>query len=67
MCSHYQAVKKAEQMEKFFRARGLPPLKADMWPKYQGIFVRRAPGAGIRLRRQGSLAVRDGHWRWGLA
>jgi len=43
MCSHYQAVKKAEQMEKFFRARGLPPPKADMRPKYQGVFVRRPP------------------------
>lgn len=43
MCSHYTALKKAEQMEKFFRTRGGIPPKSDMWPKYQGVFVRRPP------------------------
>jgi hypothetical protein len=43
MCSHYQAVKKAEQLEKYFRARGLVEPKPDMWPQYAGVFVRRPP------------------------
>jgi len=30
MCSHCQAVKKAEQIDKYFRTRGLPPLAVDM-------------------------------------
>ncbi|ARP90342.1 DUF159 family protein [Bordetella genomosp. 9] len=41
MCSHYTALKKAEQMEKYFRARGIPIPKSDMWPRYPGVFVRR--------------------------
>jgi len=45
MCSHYTALKKREQLEKFFRARDLsiPPAAWDMWPKYAGEFVRRPP------------------------
>jgi putative SOS response-associated peptidase YedK len=43
MCSHYQAVKKADQLEKYFRARGQVPPKTDMWPRYAGVFVRRPP------------------------
>lgn len=42
MCSHYQALKKADQMRKFFNAH--PPAedyKGDMWPRYPGVFVRR--------------------------
>jgi putative SOS response-associated peptidase YedK len=41
MCSHYTALKKAEQLEKYFRARGIPIPKSDMWPRYPGVFVRR--------------------------
>ncbi|ANN71566.1 SOS response-associated peptidase [Bordetella bronchialis] len=43
MCSHYTALKKAEQLERYFRARGIPIPKADMWPRYPGVFVRRPP------------------------
>ncbi len=44
MCSHYTALKKQEQMEKYFQARGIPlPAKSDMWPGYQGPFIRRPP------------------------
>lgn len=44
MCSHYQALKKRDQLEKYFRARGIPlPEKWDMWPRYLGVFVRRPP------------------------
>jgi putative SOS response-associated peptidase YedK len=41
VCSHYTALKKAEQMERYFRARGIPIPKSDMWPRYPGVFVRR--------------------------
>jgi len=45
MCSHYVALKKREQMEKYFRSRGLPvpPAEWDMWPRRLGEFVRRPP------------------------
>ncbi|OZI64632.1 SOS response-associated peptidase [Bordetella genomosp. 4] len=44
MCSHYQGIKKREQMEKYFRAHGIPlPADWDMWPKYTGEFIRRPP------------------------
>ncbi|WP_427183604.1 SOS response-associated peptidase [Bordetella bronchialis] len=43
MCSHYSALKKAEQLERYFRARGIPIPKSDMWPRYPGVFVRRPP------------------------
>lgn len=44
MCSHYTALKKQAQLEKYFRARGIPlPPKSDMWPAYAGPFVRRPP------------------------
>jgi len=42
MCSHYTALKKQEQLERYFRARGIPlPQKSDMWPRYPGVFIRR--------------------------
>ncbi|QDJ52791.1 SOS response-associated peptidase [Bordetella hinzii] len=44
MCSHYTALKKREQMEKYFRARGIPlPADWDMWPRRVGEFIRRPP------------------------
>ena len=42
MCSHYQAVKNAERLRKYFDAhRPAVELPADMWPRYQGLFIRR--------------------------
>lgn len=42
MCSHYQAIK---ERERFFRLFGIyppdPDGKADMWPGYTGVMVRR--------------------------
>jgi len=44
MCSHYQGIKKREQLEKYFRTRGIPlPPNWDMWPRRLGEFVRRPP------------------------
>ncbi len=44
MCSHYTALKKREQMERYFRAHGIPlPADWDMWPRRIGEFIRRPP------------------------
>jgi putative SOS response-associated peptidase YedK len=44
MCSHYQAIK---ERERYYRKFGVypPPHEyiEDMWPKYQGTFIRRPP------------------------
>ncbi|KCB24989.1 SOS response-associated peptidase [Bordetella hinzii] len=65
MCSHYTALKKREQMEKYFRARGIPlPAEWDMWPKRIGEFIRRPPE-----HDSGDEAVPDREvvvGRWGL-
>lgn len=42
MCSHYQTLKDAELLLQKFGARApASPGKYDMWPRYQGMFVRR--------------------------
>lgn len=51
MCSHYQGIKQEEAYRKFFRVE--PPAmegkegKEDMWPCYQGSFIRRHPHAEV--------------------
>ena len=42
MCSHYQTLKDAELLLKKFGVREKPAAigKYDMWPRYQGVFVR---------------------------
>ena len=51
MCSHFQAVKDAERLERHF---GVAPFetidlatKTDMWPGYLGTFIRSHPHAGV--------------------
>ena len=51
MCSHYQAVKEADRLQKYFGV-SRPALedlavKADMWPGYLGGFIRAHPQAGV--------------------
>jgi putative SOS response-associated peptidase YedK len=51
MCSHYQAVKDAERLQRHFGVR-LPAsgdlvIKVDMWPGYLGSFIRAHPHAEI--------------------
>ena len=65
MCSHYQAIK---ERERYYRKFGVypPPHEyiEDMWPKYQGTFIRRPPEA-----ESGDEAVplREAQaGRWGL-
>lgn len=45
MCSHYQTLKDAELLLKKFGARRRPAAigKYDMWPRYEGVFLRRPP------------------------
>ena len=44
MCSHYQALKQLESYEKRFQVNA-PDVKGkpDMWPRYQGNFIRKPP------------------------
>lgn len=42
MCSHYQTLKDAELLLQKFGVRPpAQPAKHDMWPRYEGLFVRR--------------------------
>ncbi|KAG1452459.1 hypothetical protein G6F57_015930 [Rhizopus arrhizus] len=43
MCSHYQTLKDADLLLRKFGVRKVPAAigKYDMWPRYQGVFVRR--------------------------
>ncbi|WP_313064792.1 SOS response-associated peptidase [Achromobacter animicus] len=45
MCSHYQTLKDAELLLQKFGVRSKPAAigKYDMWPRYEGVFVRRPP------------------------
>ena len=51
MCSHYQAVKEADRLQKHFgvsrSASEDLAVKADMWPGYLGGFIRAHPQAGV--------------------
>jgi putative SOS response-associated peptidase YedK len=65
MCSHYQAIK---ERERYFRKFGVyPPAHdyiEDMWPKYQGTFIRRPPQAESGDEAVAGRQARIG--RWGL-
>ena len=48
MCSHYQGLQRPEAYRAVFKAE--PPAvlgKEDMWPCYQGSFIRRHPHADV--------------------
>jgi putative SOS response-associated peptidase YedK len=69
MCSHYQAIK---DRERYFRKFGVYPpphdYVEDMWPKYQGTFIRRPPEAGSgdeAVAGRESVAGRWGLVPWG--
>ncbi|WP_334158447.1 SOS response-associated peptidase [Achromobacter insolitus] len=66
MCSHYQTLKDAELLLKKFGVREKPAnlAKYDMWPRYQGPFVRRPPehDAGDEAVPEREVVV----GRWGL-
>ncbi|MEI2416242.1 SOS response-associated peptidase family protein [Orrella sp. JC864] len=65
MCSHYQGIRKREQIERYFRVRGQPvPPRLDMWPRYTGEFIRRPPehDAGDEAVPEREIVL----GRWGL-
>jgi len=48
MCSHYQALKERDRYRRHFRVE--PPAdlgKHDLWPGYEGSFIRRHPYADV--------------------
>ena len=46
MCSHYQGIQRPETYREIFKAEPpSAPGKEDMWPCYQGSFIRRHPHA----------------------
>lgn len=49
MCSHYQAVRDNARFHRHF-GLDLPlnPGRHDLWPGYEGVFIRRHPHAGAR-------------------
>ena len=69
MCSHYQAVK---EREKFLKQFGVEPPaqsgKLDMWPSYEGLFLRRHPNADVGDEAVPALEALNGlfglvpHW-----
>jgi putative SOS response-associated peptidase YedK len=65
MCSHYQAIK---ERERYYRKFGVypPPHEyiEDMWPKYQGTFIRRPPEADSGDEAGPPREAQVG--RWGL-
>ena len=51
MCSHYEAVKDAQRLQRQFGVSPAAPgelaVKTDMWPGYLGAFIRSHPHAGV--------------------
>ena len=48
MCSHYQGIQRPESYREIFKAEPpAAPGKEDMWPCYQGCFIRRHPHADV--------------------
>ncbi|MNV16772.1 hypothetical protein D3C71_1075410 [compost metagenome] len=65
MCSHYQTLKDADLLLTKFGVSQKPAVeKYDMWPRYQGVFVRRPPehDAGDEAVPEREATV----GRWGL-
>lgn len=65
MCSHYQALKQLESYEKHFNVNA-PDVngKPDMWPRYQGNFIRKPPPTDPHDEAVPASEALTG--RWGL-
>ncbi len=63
MCSHYKPVSHINQLRQAF---GLGPLedlgRPDMWPGYQGVFIRPHPHADIGDEAVPEREALTGHW-----
>ncbi|MCU6618009.1 SOS response-associated peptidase [Achromobacter mucicolens] len=63
MCSHYQTLKDAELLLKKFGVTRPGILgRYDMWPRYQGIFVRRPPEHDAGDEAVPSIEAVTGRW-----
>jgi putative SOS response-associated peptidase YedK len=48
MCAHYENIKDPQRLERFFGALVPSSMgKADVWPQYEGLFIRRHPHAEV--------------------
>ena len=63
MCSHYKPVTHINQLRNIF---GLGPLttigKPDMWPGYEGLFIRSHPHADVGDEAVPAREAVTGHW-----
>ena len=63
MCSHYKPVTHINQLRNIF---GLGPLtticKPDMWPGYEGLFIRPHPHADVGDEAVPDREAVSGHW-----
>ena len=63
MCSHYQTLKDAELLLKKFGATKQASIgKYDMWPRYQGVFVRRPPEHDVGDEAVPDVEAVTGRW-----
>ena len=70
MCSHYQALKQLEFYQKHFHVDA-PDVdgRPDMWPRYQGNFIRKPPPADSQDEAVPASEALVGRWGlvpWGL-
>jgi putative SOS response-associated peptidase YedK len=65
MCSHYQPVTKREVLKSHFGVQAPAQMgRADMWPGYEGIFIRRHEHADVGDEAVPAQEATLG--RWGL-
>lgn len=62
MCSHYQAIKRDREMQKYFRARGIDPAtQSDIWPGYLAPYITNDGTPGERVAHVGRFGLLP-HW-----
>jgi len=63
MCSHYKPVTHVNQLRQTFGLGSLEQVgKADMWPGYEGLFIRAHPLADVGDEAVPSREALLGHW-----
>ena len=63
MCSHYKSVTHVNQLRQMFGLGSLEQFgKADMWPGYEGLFIRAQPLADVGDEAVPSREALLGHW-----
>lgn len=63
MCSHYKPVTDPNELSRAFGVQGINTLvKPDMWPSYEGLFVRTHPFADVGDKAVPNREAVLGHW-----